>query len=73
MSKPTISNSLRLEICCKLADAEVNRRMESGDMDQVYRFDAYGVEHYTEEAQELFNEIHDETEFILEEFFNIQD
>lgn len=73
MSKPTISNSILIEICCRIGDADINRRMESGDMDQVYTFDAYGVEHYTEEAQELFNEIHDETEYILREFFNIQD
>jgi hypothetical protein len=73
MSKPTISNSLMLEICCRIGDAEINRRIESGDLGTAYVFDCYNVEHYTEEAQDLFNEIHDETEFILGEFFNIQD
>jgi len=72
MSKPTISNSILIEICSRIGDAEVNRRIESGDLDTAYTFDAYGVEHYTEEAQDLFNEVHDDAEYIMREFFNIE-
>ncbi len=66
--KPTISNSLFIELSCDISDNEVQRRM--GHLANAT--DANGDEHYTEEGQDLFNEIYSEVQAIIKSHFKIE-